>query len=185
VPYGPPARQRSYANWGAWAAIPLALALRSIARAFPYELIHAHNAVPAGDAARRASAAGLCRRAPLVVSVHGGDVFYTAERVPAGARAVERNLRDARLVLANSEGIADLCASHGARESRVVHRRADLPASSRGSCREGPPTLVTLAHLIAPKRHADVPRGRAALGERYPTIHDALIAEGPDLPELD
>src|SRR5438105_7677826 len=43
VPYVSPARRRSYASWGAWAAAPLALALRGIARAFPCELLHPHN----------------------------------------------------------------------------------------------------------------------------------------------
>ncbi len=73
VPYVSPPRDRSYAGWGAWAAPALALALRRLHRSFPYELIHAHNAVPAADAVRRARL-----RAPLVVSVHGADVFYTA-----------------------------------------------------------------------------------------------------------
>ena len=39
-----------------------------------FDLVHAHNAVPAGDAVRRARPRGV----PLVVSVHGGDVLYTA-----------------------------------------------------------------------------------------------------------
>ena len=185
VPYVSPARRGAYASWGAWAAAPLALALRGIARAFPYELIHAHNAVPAADAARRAGAAGLCRRAPLVVSVHGGDVFYTAEQVPAGARAVARNLGAARLVLANSEGIAELCASHGARESRVVHLGADLPASPSSGGREGPPTLVTVAHLVARKRHADVLRALAVLGDRHPKMRYAVVGDGPERAELE
>jgi hypothetical protein len=38
-------------------------------RAFPFDVIHAHYAVPAGDAVRRAAGS-----APLVVSVHGHDV---------------------------------------------------------------------------------------------------------------
>ena len=87
VPYVSPPRERSYASWGAWAAPALGLALRSLARSFPFELIHAHNAVPAGDAVRRAR---LGR--PLVVSVHGGDVLYTAGQAPAGASAVARAL---------------------------------------------------------------------------------------------
>ena len=185
VPYVSPDRRLSYASWGAWASVPLALALRRIARSFPYELIHAHNAVPAGDAARRAGAAGLCRGAPLVVSVHGADVFYTAERVPAGARAVERNLGAARLVLANSEGVAELCASRGARGPRVVHLGADLPAPAGLGVRDGPPTLVTVAHLVARKRHADVLRALAVLGERYPTMRYAVIGDGPERAALE
>src|SRR5690606_35942850 len=45
VPFVSPPRERAYARWGAWAAPPLAVALRAIRRRFPFELIHAHNGV--------------------------------------------------------------------------------------------------------------------------------------------
>src|SRR3954453_15749771 len=47
-----PPRPGSYGDWGRWAAPSLAVALRRLRRSFPYELIHAHNAVPAGEAVR-------------------------------------------------------------------------------------------------------------------------------------
>ena len=51
MPFVAPPRPRSYASWGAWAAPTLALALRN-----RFDLVHAHYAVPAGDAARRPAA---------------------------------------------------------------------------------------------------------------------------------
>jgi teichuronic acid biosynthesis glycosyltransferase TuaC len=179
VPYVSPPRSSSYATWGAWAAPALGLALRRLGRSFAYELIHAHNAVPAGDAVRRARL-----DAPLLVSVHGGDVLYTAADPPtgstAGAAAVARGLGAARLVLANSQGIAELARTHGAGETRVVHLGADLLDAPRPSRREGPPTLVTVGHLVARKRHADVLRALAVLGQRYPTLRYSIIGEGPE-----
>ena len=77
VRYLSPPRPWSYAQWGLFAAPALARALR---KAGPFEVIHAHNAVPAGDAVLRAGA-----QTPVVVSVHGGDVFWTVSRVPAGS----------------------------------------------------------------------------------------------------
>jgi len=205
VPYVSPPRDGHYPAWGAWAAPALGLALRVLARSFPFELVHAHNAVPAGDAVRRARL-----RQPLIVSVHGGDVLYTARRDRAGADAVARSLGAAALVLANSHGIAELALSHGAREARVVHLGADLPSAVRGG-RSGsppappappaslappaspappapaapptataPPTLVTVAHLVARKRHADVLRALAVLGPRHPTLRYAVIGDGPE-----
>src|SRR4029079_13537184 len=50
VPFLAPPRWRSYGSWGAWAAPTLALALRRLRADFAFELVHAHNAVPAGDA---------------------------------------------------------------------------------------------------------------------------------------
>jgi len=179
VPYVSPPRERSYPAWGAWAAPTVTLALRVLARSFPFELIHAHNAVPAGDAVRRARL-----QRPLVISVHGGDVLYTAARDAAGAGAVAAGLRAAALVLANSHGIAELARSHGAARTRVVHLGTDLPSAerpARGSrSGERPPSLVTVAHLVARKRHADVLRTLAVLGERHPTLRYAVIGDGPE-----
>jgi glycosyltransferase involved in cell wall biosynthesis len=145
-------------------------------RSFEFDLIHAHNAVPAGDAVRRVRGAAV----PLVVSVHGGDVLYTAPRSAAGAEAVARGLGAARLVLANSQGIAELAREHGAGETRVVHLGADLPPLQRPARREGPPTLVTVAHLVARKRHADVLRALAVLGGRHPTLRYSIVGDGPE-----
>jgi teichuronic acid biosynthesis glycosyltransferase TuaC len=188
IPYVSPPRSGSYANWGAWAAPTLALALRRLRRSFPFDLIHAHNAVPAGDAVRRTHL-----NVPLVVSVHGGDVLYTAAAPPtgtvAGAAAVARGLGAARLVLANSRGIAELAQAHGAAETRVVHLGADLPGTGHPSRRTAPegrlggppaPSIVTVAHLVARKRHADVLRALAVLGQRHPTLRYVIVGEGPE-----
>jgi teichuronic acid biosynthesis glycosyltransferase TuaC len=185
VPYVSPDRQRSYAAWGKWAAPSLGVAMTRLHRSFPFELVHAHNAVPAGDAVRRVRASRAVR-APLVVSVHGGDVLYTAARMRAGAETVRSALGDARLVLANSEGIAELARAHGAGEARVVHLGTDVPAAARPPRRSGtPPTLVTVAHLVARKRHADVLRALAVLTPRHPMLRYAVVGAGPEQPALE
>jgi glycosyltransferase involved in cell wall biosynthesis len=181
VPYLSPARERSYARWGAWSAPALAIALRRLAGEFPFALVHAHNAVPAGDAVRRARLS-----VPLVVSVHGGDVLYTAVRDEAGERAVARALAAARLVLANSQGTAELARARGAGETRVVHLGTEMPVARAVERRdwfsreEAPPSLVTVAHLIARKRHADVLRALAVLSPRHPTLRYAIVGDGPE-----
>ena len=180
VPYVSPLRERSYAAWGGWAAPALGLALRRLRGSFPFDLIHAHNAVPAGDAVRRVRARMHSLDVPLVVSVHGGDLFYTAARGRDGAEAVARGLGAARLVLANSQGIAELSRAHGAGETRVVHLGADVQDAQRPSRRDGGPSLVTVAHLDGRKRHADVLRALAVLGQRHPALRYVVIGEGPE-----
>lgn len=177
VRYASPPRSRAYPAWGAWAAPALALALRRLRRSFPFELIHAHNAVPAGDAARRARMG-----VPLVVSVHGGDVLYTAPRSEHGRAVVERNLAGADTVLANSSGIAELAKRHGARDTRVVHLGADLPEPGAGAAgrRKPVPSLVTVGHLVGRKRHADVMRALAVLAKRHPTLRYVIVGDGPE-----
>ncbi len=173
VPYLSPPRDRSYPSWSAWAAPPLGAALRRLRRRAGFDLIHAHNAIPAGDAVRRA---GL--NVPLVVSVHGGDVLYTAPRSPAGREAVARGLGAARVVLANSRGIAELATAHGAADVRVVHLGADLPGA--GMRRDESPSLVTAGHLVARKRHRDVLRALAVLAPRYPQLRYTIVGDGPE-----
>jgi teichuronic acid biosynthesis glycosyltransferase TuaC len=186
VPYVSPPRDRSYGSWGAWAAPALGLALRRLARSFPFDVIHAHNAVPAGDAVRHTLGDAGRGNTPLIVSVHGGDVLYTASRDHKGAAAVARGLGAARLVLANSHGIAELAQAHGAGETWVVHLGAELAPPHEAQRRdgqdrrEGPPTLVTVAHLVARKRHADVLRALAVLSHRHPTLRYTIVGEGPE-----
>jgi teichuronic acid biosynthesis glycosyltransferase TuaC len=173
VPYVSPPRAGHYPGWGAWAAPALALALARLRRSFAFDLIHAHNAVPAGDAVRRTHP-----RTPLVVSVHGGDVLYTSTH--GGREAVARGLGAASLVLANSEGIAEMARAQGAARTRVVHLGADLPAAQRPPRTGSPATLVTVGHLVARKRHADVLRALAVLGARHPALRYAIIGDGPE-----
>jgi teichuronic acid biosynthesis glycosyltransferase TuaC len=173
VHYLSPPRPWSYASWGAWAAPALALRLRRIRRSFPFDLIHAHYAVPAGDAVRRAAPL-----APLVVSVHGHDVYGDVAR----RGTVRASLAHARLVLANSAGTARRSAEHGARRTCVVHLGADIPPGPRHA--PAAPTLVTVANLISRKRHADVIAAVARLHHKHPDLRYVIVGDGPERERL-
>jgi glycosyltransferase involved in cell wall biosynthesis len=169
VRYLSPPRPWSYATWGAWAAPWLARRLRALRERFPFDLVHAHYAVPAGDALRRADPS-----APLVLSIHGHDVYGAG----AGANAVRATLPHARLVLANSRGTAERCTAAGARVVRVVHLGTDVPPAPRPE--PDRPTLVTVAHLVARKRHADVIAVLPRLAERHPGLRYVIVGDGPE-----
>jgi len=199
--YLSPPRPWSYGSWGAWAAPVLRQALARLHASFPFDLVHAHYAVPAGDAVRRAAA-----QTPLVVSVHGGDVH--GDHADAGT--IRATLAHARLVLANSAGTARRCTERGARRTRVIHLGTDLPteptrgpaaagaraeaaagagpeAGAEATARAGPeagPTLVTVADLVGRKRHADVLRALALLRERHPEIRYVIVGDGPERARL-
>jgi len=175
VPFLAPPRPRTYGSWGAWAAPSLRLALRRLRREFPYDLVHAHYAAPGGDAVRRARPG-----APYVVSVHGGDVLSVARR-PDGERPVRAALAGARLVLANSAAIEATARDLGARATRVVHLGTDVPSERS----DGGSALVTVAHLVARKRHADVLRALWLLRDSHPTLAWIVVGDGPERPELE
>jgi len=174
VPYLAPPRPWSYGAWGAWAAPSLGRALRRLRATFPFELIHAHYATPAGDAVRRAAP-----DVPLVVSSHGGDVLATAQRSAYARRTVERTFAHAALVLANSAGTERRCRQLGARETTVVHLGTDVPPAPPE--RTDPrPTLVTVGHLVARKRHADAVEALALLAAGHPDLRYAIVGDGPE-----
>jgi teichuronic acid biosynthesis glycosyltransferase TuaC len=172
--YLSPPRGHSYASWGAWAAPFLGRALRGLRREFPFDLVHAHYAVPAGDAVRRAAA-----DSPLVVSVHGGDVLGAH----AGAPSVSETFAHSRLVLANSAGTARRCRDRGARAVRIVHLGTDPPASPAPA--PASPTLVTVGNLIDRKRIDDVIRAVARLVEAMPTLRYVVVGDGPERGRLE
>jgi teichuronic acid biosynthesis glycosyltransferase TuaC len=182
VPFvSPPRSWSSSGSIGAWATPSLAIALRVLRRSFPFDLVHAHYAAPAGDAVRR-SKIGV----PFVVSVHGGDVYSVARESTSGERAVKTALATARLVLANSQGIEGRCKALGARRTRVVHLGTDLPVSAEHGespqHRQGPPVaprIATVANLVDRKRHADVLRAMWLLREAEPRLRWLVVGDGP------
>jgi glycosyltransferase involved in cell wall biosynthesis len=173
-----PPRPLSYASWGRWAARPLKRALDELHAGWSFELVHAHYAVPAGDAVLR----WLGRRAklPFVVSVHGGDLFYTAKRSDHGRRVVLQVFGAADAILANSGLTRGGIEGLGAKPERVhvVHPGADPVA--RAANRHADPTLVTVANLEAHKSQSDVIRAVAALRHRHPRLRYLVVGRGPD-----
>jgi glycosyltransferase involved in cell wall biosynthesis len=173
-----PPRPTSYGSWGRWASPPLARSLDAVERSWPIDLVHAHYAVPAGDAVLRWMRR-TGRRVPLVVSVHGGDLTYAAPRSARGWRAVRDTLAAADAVIVNSSltgsKVAELIGDHHRIE--VVHAGSDLhgPANERHPY----PALVTVANLEPHKSQADVIRAVAELKDRYPALSYVLVGKGP------
>ena len=167
------------ARWGAWAAPTLALALRRLRRAFPFDLVHAHYAAPGGDAVRRARPG-----APYVVSVHGGDVLVASPAARAASAAVRGALGGARLVLANSAAIEQRARALGAR-----------PHAGRAP-RHGPPRRAPSAddadgardRRATWSRASATPTSCARCGccaTRIPTLRWIVVGDGPERPALE
>ena len=173
VPFLAPPRPRSYQHWSAWAAPTLALALRRVEA----DLIHAHYAAPAGDAVRRARPG-----VPLAISVHGGDVLSVVHR-PKGREIVSRALAAANVVMANSAGTEQLARELGAVNTRVVHLGTDVPPTPLPE--PGLPTVLTVGHLVARKRHADVLRALWLLRDDHPDLRWVVVGDGPERPALE
>jgi glycosyltransferase involved in cell wall biosynthesis len=170
-------RTKTYTTWHERAAAPLAEALAGLRDEWPFDLIHAHYALPAGGAAAPyATENGV----PLVVSVHGGDVLGPLLQNDEARAAVAQVLGGAAEVLCNSRSTLDRVAGllPSDERLRVVHLGASAPEPLPPK-RERP-TIATLAHVIPRKRHADVLEALHQLDG----VDWLVIGDGPELPEL-
>jgi glycosyltransferase involved in cell wall biosynthesis len=172
-------------TWGGWAAWPLALALRRLEERGGFDLVHAHGVLGSGEAARRALEILRMQEKPLIVSVAGGELFDTKEngrrrwqwRSLSRHDAIRRTLQSATVTLARSGGVAELAATDGAAETRVVHPGVDVPARLAPT-RLDPPRLVTVGELLPRKRHADVIRALAVLSKRHRDLRYTIVGNG-------
>lgn len=163
----------------AWAAAPLAMAagwfktLR-VAQKRRATLIHAHWVVPGG-----AIAAAARPSLPLVVSLHGSDVFV-AERVAAARAAASRVFRRAGAVTACSADLATRAIALGAPRDRidVVPYGVD---SSQFHADPGVRALRRAQLRLPPEALLIVAAGRLVRKKGFEYLIDATaqLTEGP------
>jgi glycosyltransferase involved in cell wall biosynthesis len=178
VPFLAPPRPLSYGGWSWWMAAPLARALRRLHSEWPFDLVHAHSILPPGHAVHLARRAAP--HAAFVVSTHGPDILEVAGNSGAAARATATTLTAADLVIANSAWAERRCRELAGADIRsaVVHLGADLGPEPPPRDPARPPVIVTVAHLVARKRHAVVLHALAAIPpERRPRY--LVIGDGP------
>jgi teichuronic acid biosynthesis glycosyltransferase TuaC len=177
VPFLAPPRPISYGSWGYWMAPSLGRALDRLHAHWRFDVLHAHCLAPAGHAAAR----WIARRSEppaFVVSAHGPDMINVPENSSVGRRACVAAMAAADLVVANSAWAGRRCEHIAGRPLplRVVHLGADIRPPA--PVHNGRARIVTVAHLVARKRHAVVLRAMARLEpERRPEY--LVIGDGP------
>lgn len=188
VPFLAPPRPVSYGSWGYWASWPLGRALDRLRTRWHFDVVHAHCLAPAGHAAARwVSGRPAAERPALVVSAHGPDMIHVAVDSRVGRRACLAALEAADVVMANSTWAGRRCEEIAARALpvRVVHLGGDVPvgadvaASGDGpGSRNGRVRMVTVAHLVARKRH-DVVLRAMAMVDPLTRPDYVVVGDGP------
>ena len=180
----------------AYAAAPLALVAgwrmaRHVARSHRATIMHGHWVVPGG-----VLAAAACPALPLVVSLHGSDV-YVAEKLGPARRAARAVFRRAGVVTACSSDLGRRAVALGADPGRIVvvpygvdvdrfrpdsERRAGL-RHRLGASNES--TVVLAAGRLVRKKGFEYLIDAMGLLRRDPTIVMVLAGEGDLRAELE
>lgn len=104
----------AYSGWFYYRAIKNLV--KKLNGAWPFDLIHAHTALPDGYAGTLLS---RIFKKPLVVTIHGRDLQDTVFRNGRCRRTVLEALRGAEAVVNVSEKLADSCRSHLGPDARI------------------------------------------------------------------
>jgi glycosyltransferase involved in cell wall biosynthesis len=181
-------------RWGAWLLLPLvAGALRAAVsgrlQERRYDVVHVHWVVP--NAALIVDIVGA-HRVPLVVSLHGSDVFLAERLAPARALA-RRALGEAGAVTACSDDLRERSLRLGSppQRTRTVPYGVDTAAFSPERASAGPrprfgapagaTLVVAMGRLVEKKGFATLVEAAA----RVPGVHVVIIGDGDLRGELE
>jgi glycosyltransferase involved in cell wall biosynthesis len=160
--------------------------MRRLAASNRYDVIHAHWVLPNGPIA--ALAAGGSRRPPLVLSLHGSDVFV-AEKSAVLAGIARWTFRRTSWIAACATDLARRAVRLGASPERVVTLLhgvdvGELSGGGAGAWREragageGDFLVVALGRLVAKKGFSHLLRAAALLEARGLPIRVAIGGSG-------
>ncbi|MGO9405457.1 MAG: glycosyltransferase [Terriglobales bacterium] len=158
--------------------------IRQLHSVKPIHVIHAHAALPCGHAAALVS-----RRLniPLVVTVHGLDVFNTCSRggIPAAWRRkvsvdVYRAARTVICVSGRVQAILGTGIPDGVR-STVVHNGVNpsLFSPNPSEAGQSAPEILVVGDLLPTKGHELVLRVLGNLVPSFPQLRCRIVGEGP------
>jgi glycosyltransferase involved in cell wall biosynthesis len=157
--------------------------VRELHERSPIHLIHAHAALPCGDAA-----AFLSRRLniPFVVTIHGLDVFNCCfeQGIAAGwRRKASLNVYEkAGKVICISGKVKQLLIDgmSAAAAAEVVYNGTDPNMFAPSPTPTGAPVILIVGNLLAGKGQELVLRARGRLKASYPNLRCDMIGEGSD-----
>lgn len=178
--YTSPPKQGFHGLWGFFAYPFMIKLLRDLHNRYHFDLIHAHYASPCGVIAL------LARRwmkIPVVVSVHGMDVTYTAKQNALSKAVIRWVFRNVDMIIANSSWTRQQIVRYGGCPDRVqvVRLGTDAPKStgcSEGVTHQGTTTLLSVGYLEKRKGHAYVLQALRRLIEKGYKLRYIIVGDG-------
>ncbi len=179
--YTSPPRQGFHGLWGFFAYPFLRRWLIALHRQYHFDLVHAHYASPCGVIAL------LARRwmgVPIVLSIHGADVTYTAKQNPISAAVIRWVFRNVDVIIANSTWTARQIVRYGGRDSKkvqIVRLGGNAPKEipkTIPSPQDGVVSLLSVGYLEERKGHAYVLRAIKQLRDEGYNLRYVIVGEG-------
>ncbi len=150
-------------------------------RDIPFDLIHAHAALPCGQAA---AAISKSLSIPLVLSVHGLDAFFTRQ---GGAiigkwcsRVAQTVYRSASQVICISEKVREQVLAGGPASTTVIYNSVDPEKFFPSTETNSRLMLLSVGNLIAIKGHALLLHAFARTARDVPDCSLEIIGDGPE-----
>jgi glycosyltransferase involved in cell wall biosynthesis len=173
------------ATAGSFLAAGLTSAVRELHRQNPFNLIHAHAALPCGQAAAALSQElGI----PFVVSVHGLDAFSTRQVGRVWANWCRRKsaevYRRASAVICVSEKVRHQLTSQVAANAVVIYNGVDPGIFSPALKSPTRLTVLSVGNLIPTKGHGLLLRAFADVSASIPDAHLEIIGDGCEREQL-
>ena len=195
-----PVESETRTNWEQYFSLPgnvglplagefLAAALRRQIRQLhsvrPFDLIHAHAALPCGRAAQLLSRSlGI----PFIVSVHGLDAFSATQAGPGigrlCARISKRVYSSAHTVICISEKVRQRVNDVVQARTTVVYNGVDALEFRRGPESKSPLVVLSVGNLIPIKGHAHLLSAFARAILDVPGCVLEIIGDGPERKSL-
>ena len=160
--------------------------VRELHRERAIDLIHAHAALPCGEAAVLLAAE---LQVPCVVTVHGLDVF--ADRQCGrwlGTWARRLSLRvyhDCQSIICISKKVEQQFPGDLRRKTRVVYNGVDATMFSPSPEQTFAPRILSVGNLIPTKDHGLLLRAFARLQRSVPDAELEIIGDGPERARLE
>jgi glycosyltransferase involved in cell wall biosynthesis len=171
---------------GAFLAARIMPAILKKHRETPFDVIHAHAALPCGHAAE---IVGNRLSIPFVVSVHGLDAFFTRQ---AGAiagnwcrRVTEEVYRSASAVICISQKVREQVISKTNSNVTVIYNGVDVERFFPKREPIKSLSILSVGNLIAIKGHASLLRSFARVLKDVPDCSLQIIGDGPEREKLD
>lgn len=156
---------------------------------FPFDLIHAHVAVPDGAAAIRIKNK---LKKPLVVTVHGQDLQVTIFRNPKCKKILRETFNQVDKIIVVSNKLKKIAEKEFGENNRIcvinngiVTNGYDFKKSNLKSAKHDSKTILSVSNLIATKGIDQNMYAISRLKNKYPDIKYKIIGDGVERKKLE